>query len=105
MTAIMELLKLLFDVRESIQDAFGSMLFIIIFLDSIQIAVSLYAFIHNVARYNIFNENYKVHVTIITMLYLMWCLLYSMKLVYVIVFFSKIGEVVSYCITQIQSIY
>lgn len=103
MTAIMELLKLLFDVRESIQDAFGSMLSVIIFLNSIQIAVTLYAFIHNMARYNIFNENYNIYGTIITMFYLIWCLLYSMRLAYVIVFFSKIGDVVSYCITDRDS--
>lgn len=87
LTIVMELIKLLFDVRESIQNAFGSMLGIIIIVNSFLIAHGMFGLIHN------FERNIK-HVYF-WLDYLGWSSILWSQLIYVIVCFSKIGDVVS----------
>lgn len=93
LTVVMELIKLLFDVRESIQNAFGSTLCIIIVVNSFLIAVSAYGLIDNFQRHDD-NPNY------FWVNYLLWCFTIWLQFIYVVVFFNKIGEVVS---TRINS--
>lgn len=87
LTIIMEMIKLLFDARESIQNAFGSTLCIIVVVNSFQVAVSMYGLIDNFQRhdgsiYFWFN-------------YLWWSMTIWLEFTYIIVIFSKIGDVVS----------
>lgn len=87
LTTIMELIKLLFDVRESIQNAFGSTLCIIVVVNSFLIAISMYGLIDNFQR-----DDASIYFWVN---YLLWCLTIWLEFIYIIVFFSKIGDVVS----------
>lgn len=87
LTIIMELITLLFDVRESIQNAFGSMLCIIILVNTILIAEGMFGLIHNFER----NKD----CIFFWLEYLWWSLTLWSEFIYVIVFFSRIGDVVS----------
>lgn len=85
LTVVMELIKLLFDVHESIQNAFGSTLCIIVVVNSFLIAVSTYGLIDNFQRQSLyFWINYSL-----------WCFAIWIEFIYIIVFFDKIGDVVS----------
>lgn len=88
LTIIMQLIKLLFDVRECIQDAFGSTLCIILVANSIFIAVPLFALIDHFERNSGSTYFYST--------YSLWTLALCVKFIYIIVFFSRIGDVVSY---------
>lgn len=89
LTVCMDLLKLVFSIRDNIQLAFGSILLIEIPLYALQIAVSLYAVIH-----------YQIEMAWVTTtkpsatFYLSYCLLHWSQLVYVIGFYAKIGDIV-----------
>lgn len=85
---IMELIKLLFDVRESIQNAFGSTLCIILVMNTFLVAVSTYGLIDNFDRYD---QNYFYFWAN----YLLWCLTIWIQFIYIVVCFNKIGDVVS----------
>lgn len=95
LTIIMELITLLFDVRESIQNAFGSVLCIKILVNTFLIAQGMFGFIHNFER----NKDY----IFFWLEYLWWSLTLWSEFIYVIVFFSKIGDVVSTSNTVYQS--
>lgn len=84
---ITELIKLLFDVHESIQNAFGSMLCIIILVNTILIAEGMFGFIHNFQR----NKEY----IFFWLEYLWWSLTLWAEFIYVIGCFCKIGNIVS----------
>lgn len=87
LTTIMELIKLLFDVRDTIQNAFGSMLCIIIIENSFLIAFSMYTIIE------LFMQNEE---SLYMWTYqLLWVLYLWLELVYIAAFFSKIGDLVS----------
>lgn len=87
LTIIMELIKLLFDVRESMQNAFGSTLCIIIVVNTFQIAVSTYGLLDNFLRHD--------GTVCFWLNYLWWSLTIWLEFTCVIVFFSRIGDVVS----------
>lgn len=87
LSIILEMIKLLFDVRESIQDAFGSILFMIILVMTFEAAESSFATIHVCEREP---ENIATWLD-----YLVWFLLLWSELVYIFVSFNRIGEVVS----------
>lgn len=87
LTAIMESIKLLFDVRESIQDAFGSMLCIIVMVNSFHTAQSMFAFIH---KYEREAEHFYLWFD-----YLIWSVTLWSELAYVTIYFTKIGDNVS----------
>lgn len=87
LTAVMELIKLLFDARESIQNAFGAMLFMVIIANTFLIAEGMFGVIHNVGRHQ---ENVYFWLD-----YLWWSLMLLAEFVYIIVCFSKIGVVAS----------
>lgn len=84
LTVVMELLKLIFDVHASIQNTFGSMLFIIIVLHSFIIAIVVFATIQQLAT----RVDRSIH-------YIFWVLPLCLKFVSIIVFFDRIGDVVS----------
>lgn len=87
LTVIMELIKLLFDVRESIQNAFGSTLCIIIMVNSFQIAVSTYGLLDYFG---------STEATISFWMNFLWCAVTLwLELMYIIVFYNRIGDVVS----------
>lgn len=94
LTIVMQLIKLLFDVRECIQDAFGSTLCIILVSNAIFIGVPLFALIDNYERDSGstgFYANYS-----------MWTLALSSEFIFITVFFSQIGDVVSYSNLHIE---
>lgn len=85
LSIILELIKLLFDVRESIQDAFGSMLFMIILTQIYQLVKSIFSVVHKYERAGFYDWAD----------YLIWLASLLFVISYVIVFFTKIGNVVS----------
>lgn len=87
LSIIMESIKLLFDVRGALQNAFGSTLCIIVMANSFLIAVSTYGLIDNLQR--------EDHSFYLWFKYLLWCLIFWVEFVYIVVFFHKIGDVVS----------
>lgn len=87
LSIILEMIKLLFDIRESIQDAFGSILFMVILVMTFEAAESSFATIHICEREP---ENIATWMD-----YLVWFLLLCSELVYIFVSFNQIGEVVS----------
>lgn len=87
LTIIMELIKLLFDVRESIQYSFGGILCTIIVSNSFLIAVSMFLICNDYERAGVsfdFCFNYPL-----------WALALWLQIIYVVVFFGDIGEIVS----------
>lgn len=87
LSIILELIKLLFDVRESIQESFGPMLFMIISLISLQSAESIFGVIHKYERDPAGYYNWLA--------YLMWLVTLSIEFACIFAFFTKIGGVVS----------
>lgn len=87
LTIIMESVKLLFDVHETIQNTFGSMLCIIVMQNSFLIAASMYRVIE------IIEQNEESVYTLANQL--VWFSILWMELIYIVVFFSRIGNVVS----------
>lgn len=85
LTIIMQLIKLLFDVRESIQSAFGSMLCVVIGQNSILIAISMFL------TYNDFDVIFTYN-GVNTPL---WALGLWLEIIYIVVYFDESGDVVS----------
>lgn len=89
LSIILELINLLFDVRESIQDAFGPILFMIIFAITIGSAESSSTMIHVLERQP---ERKYYYLD-----YGFWFLVLWSELTFIFVSFNKIGNVVSEC--------
>lgn len=87
LTVISEAINMLFNVRESIQDAFGSILFVIIFVNSFLIAEGVFGAIHNYER-NRESQAFWID-------YMGWSLTLWSEFTCVIVYFSRVGDVVS----------
>lgn len=87
LTIIMELIKLLFDVRESIQSAFGPTLCMIVMGNSFLIAISMFLLFHYFERSG---ESIEFWTR-----YSLWTLFLWLELFYIVVHFSRIGDVVS----------
>lgn len=87
LTGVMELVKLLFDMRESVQDAFGSMLCIIVMENSFLIAVSMFSLIEAFQQ-NLEEDGFWTD-------RLLWALTLWFEFIYIVVCFSRIGGVVS----------
>lgn len=87
LTIIMELIKLLFDLRESIQNAFGPMLCMIVMGNSFLIAISMFLLFHYFERSG---ESVEFWTR-----YSLWALFLWLELFYIVVHFSRIGDVVS----------
>lgn len=87
LTVVMELVKLLFDMRESVQDAFGSMLCIIVVENSFLIAISMFSLIEAFQQ-NLEGDFFWAE-------RLLWALALWLEFIYIVVCFSGIGDVVS----------
>lgn len=87
LSLILELINLLFEVRESIQNAFGTILFLVILVMTLESAESSFGVLHSYER--------KPHRTYMWLDYLFWFLVLWSELTFIFMFFEKIGEVVS----------
>lgn len=89
LSIILELIKLLFDVRESIQDAFGSILFMIVSVITFESAESSFGVVHIYERHP--DRIY------LWLDYIVWFLFLWSQLTFIFASFNKIGDVVSGC--------
>lgn len=95
MRVVLELLKLVFDVHASIQNSFGSMLFIII---------AMYSFIMAVVIFVTMKKLFEcVDCLDLLVIYFSWALPLCLKFGGIIVFFSRIGDVVSYMMRRVNT--
>lgn len=88
LTVVMELLKLIFDVHTSIQNTFGTMLLIVIMLQSFVIAIAVFVTIQHLIACDFCTDQVLRYMII-------WVLPISLKFVSIVVFFNRIGDVVS----------
>lgn len=86
LSIILELINLLFHVRESIQNAFGPILFMIVLVMTFESAESSFGVIHIYERHPESNFLYD---------YLSWFLILCTEFVLIFVCFNKMGNVVS----------
>lgn len=87
LTNSLKLAKLLFGVRESIQNAFGSILFMITLVMTLDLAEASFGTVHCYERETIRN--------FLWLDYLFWFSMLWAEFTFIFVFFNKIGDVVS----------
>lgn len=93
LSIVLELIRLLFDVRESIQDAFGSMLFAVICVLSYELAEAIFGVIHMCERESDLNS--------VWFDYLIWATTLWFEFTCIFVFLTRTGDVVSKSIQAI----
>lgn len=92
LSIILELINLLFQVHESIENAFGSILFSIILVTTLESSQGIFSIIHIYER-----EREQTH---LWWNYLVWSLVLWLEFVFIFISFTKIGDVVSKSVYQ-----
>lgn len=87
LSIVLELIKLLFDVRESIEDAFGSMLFAIIFVLTYELSEVIFGVIHMYER--------ESELSSVWFDYMIWGVTLLAEFTCIFVFLTRTGDVVS----------